>query len=405
MSEGAKRDLSSDTSKRLVEVLQRAFSVHSYVPSSLYTSSSLVGQLGHVEDESANEGSEYLTIGLGSCGTVFQILGTDFAVKKGKDVKAMCNDFLLTNRVYNAMADTRELLQGEFSNRTLPKIPQCVEFLLPDSKDYWEDALYKFPRSHREIGAAFQVDLIRPLPKITREALINLYFDDGEEVKQVARTGEENEHCLVRTYLGEREAPDQYSAGYDSLRNFPLRLNMIEDLGLDKFALAIEMAVALAVIHWPAQVDAMDVEFVLGSASQPGSDRRRAYAKAPGPSDFSSPHEVSHLHRLNFKTRPIHMWVLDFDKATSTALTPNDVDKKLVPAFLGNDPYYPRPEVDEALWKNFSKTYLTASRIILRNRQESASVMSLPKLFLDKVAEMIKKHEDWDPEEQIVFGR
>ncbi|MCJ1294775.1 hypothetical protein MMC34_006333 [Xylographa carneopallida] len=147
----------------------------------------------------------------------------------------------------------------------------------------------------------------------------------------------------------------------------------------------------------------MDVESVLGSASGWGFERRRAYVI--GDFDFLNPTQVRNLRKLNFETRPIHMWwVLDFDKAVSVALTPDDVDKKLVPAFLGNDPYYPRPDVDEALWESFSESCLMASRKILVSPQETFSCMSLPKRFLDKVVDMIREHEDWDPEEHIVFG-
>lgn len=64
--------------------------------------------------------------------------------------------------------------------------------------------------------------------------------------------------------------------------------------------------------------------------------------------------------------RSTHVWVLDFDKATTIDFTANDVDKKLVPAFLGNDPYYPRPDVDEELWEEFSRVYLRASQVIHR---------------------------------------
>lgn len=117
----------------------------------------------------------------------------------------------------------------------------------------------------------------------------------------------------------------QRSGSYDSLRNFPLRLNMIEELQLNASALAAEMAIGLAILHWQTQVDGMDTELVLGSASQ----------------------------------------MLDFDRATSIELTRDDEDTKLVPAFLGNDPYYPRPDEDRELWKEFAETYLEASCCIL----------------------------------------
>ena len=52
----------------------------------------------------------------------------------------------------------------------------------------------------------------------------------------------------------------------------------------------------------------------------------------------------------------------------------------------------------------FSETYLKASRLVLENRRVSKQIMGLPGLFLEKVAEMIKTVEDWNPEESIVFG-
>ena len=277
--------------------------------------------------------------------------------------------------------------------------------------------LDRFPAAYREIGAVMKVDRILPLPQAAREALIDLYFEDCKDVREAAKTDEENEHCLVRIYLGERETEEQEAGCYDSLRNFPMRLNMIEDLGLEKSVLATEMAIALAVIHWQAQVDAMDVEYVLGSAPAMSSNRRRVpttrdstrVAPDPGvlprlllPAPLLT--EPCEVHGLNFTTRPVHMWVLDFDKASSIQLTPNDVDKKLVPAFLGNDPYYPRPDVDEELWEIFNSVYLRASSLILDNRKERGRAMRLPKRFVTKVAATIKAHESWNPEEHIVFG-
>lgn len=354
-------------------------------------------------NKAADEEQEYRIIGVGSCGTVFEIPGTQLAVKKGNDTKAMWNDFLLTNRIHNAIADTRELLQDAFPERTLPKSAQCSDFWLADSKGYWDANLEKYPRSHRETGAAFQVDRIPPLSQPIREALIELYFDSNNDIRQEAKNDEDNNDCLVRIYLGENETQEQKSYCYDSLRNFPMRLNMIEDLKLDKIVLATEMAIALAVIHWEAQVDAMDAEFVLGSAAEIPPERRGRPYTTDKRSDVHPP--PSEVHTLHFNKRSIHFWVLDFDKATPIKLTANDVDKKLVPAFLGNDPYYPRPDVDEELWAEFSRIYLMASKLILEKEVEkSPEIMNLPKRFLAKIAEMIKENENWDPEEQIVFA-
>lgn len=337
---------------------------------------------------------ELRVIGLGTCGSVFELPGTDIAYKKGPDTLAMWNDFRLTNAVYNAVRETRDMLQEAFEESTIPYTPRCHDFHLAESAAWWNANLQRFPQDHRRPGAVFLVDRILPLPQEMREALIRLYFEDSEDGQEEAIKEEENQDCLVRVYLGEKETLKQQSESYDSLRNFPMRLNMIEELGLEKSALAVEMAVGLAIIHWQAQVDGMDTEFVLGSAAGKPPEEPKGYTRDTPPRE---------VYATNFKRRPIHMWMLDFDKATPIKFTNEDVDKKLVPAFLGNDPYFPRPDVDEQLWEEFSSAYLKASKAILISRKVEGSVMSLPQQFLDKVMETIEEHEAWDPEEHIVF--
>jgi len=337
---------------------------------------------------------ELRVIGFGTCGSVFELPETDVAYKKGADTSAMWNDFRLTNAVHNAVRETRDMLQEAFEESTIPCTPRCHNFHLPESAAWWNANLQRFPQDHRRPGAVFLVDRILPLPQQMREELIRLYFEDSEEGQEEAIKDEENQACLVRVYLGERETLKQQSEPYDSLRNFPMRLNMIEELGLEKSALAAEMAMGLAIIHWQAQVDGMDTEFVLGSAAEKPLEESEGYTKDTPPRE---------VYATNFKRRPIHMWMLDFDKATPITFTNEDVDKKLVPAFLGNDPYFPRPDVDEQLWEEFSSAYLKVSKAILKSRKVVGSVMSLPQRFLDMVIEMVEENEDWDPEEHIVF--
>lgn len=92
----------------------------------------------------------------------------------------MWRDFLYTNRVNIAIADTREILQDAFPDSTLPKAPMCPLIFLPSANEYWSTALERFPKSHRSAGGAFQVDRILPLPRPIREALIAIYFDEDE---------------------------------------------------------------------------------------------------------------------------------------------------------------------------------------------------------------------------------
>lgn len=371
------------------EILKKTLSIHSVVS----TSSSFAERMNRNKSKGEDK-LDLRTIGLGSCGTVFEIGGTELAYKKGSKINEIRQDFDLTNRVHDAITATRLMLQKTFGTYTVPQIPRCHGFVNPDDEDWWAENLQRFPQTHRTKGALFTVDRILPLPQKTREALIKKYFDDDEKIQNEAMNDEENQHCLVRVYLGQNENPTQQSSAYESLRNFPMRLNMFEDLDLETSELTIRMAIGLAIVHWQAQVDGMDIEFVLGSAATIKSELGKAYE------GDTLPHSVKFL---NFEKRSIHLWILDFDKASRIEININDVDKKLVPAFLGNDPYYPRPDVDEDLWNEFCSAYLKASKLILKSKKAGKADLKLPRRFLDKVMEKINEHEGWDPEKNIVF--
>ncbi|MCJ1226718.1 hypothetical protein MMC12_003371 [Toensbergia leucococca] len=159
----------------------------------------------------------------------------------------------------------------------------------------------------------------------------------------------------------------------------------MEDLDLEVLELANDMAIGLAILHWQARVDGMDVEFVLGSSAT--WDR----TLPTGYEDESAPPHKQGL--INFKRGGVHLWMFDFDKANRIEFTDHDVNTKLVPAFLGNDPYYPRPHVDKELWDDFCGVYLKASEAILRAKGFKQSVMGLPQRLLNEVLRVLKEHE------------
>ena len=336
------------------------------------------------------------TIGLGSCGTVFEIPGTELAYKKGTNEAGVWGDFCLTNKVHNAVRDVRDMMHNAFPEYILPKTPMCHAYHPTSDDEFWSANLQLFPENHRTKQPLFMVDRILPLPRTIREYLIKLYFDQDEAVQKEARYNEENQDCLVRVYLGERTSHSHQSQEYDTLRNFPLKLDMMEELNLDVSQLATEMAIGLATLHWEACVDGMDTEFVIGSSATWDTERPRAYDDVK-----SRPHLVK---TVDFKRRALHLWMLDFDKATEIKLTEHDVDRKLVPAFLGNDPYYPRPQVDEKLWDEFCKVYLEASEVILRRKKVKKGVKVLPQRFLNEVVRVSREHENWNEEDNIVFA-
>ncbi|KAL9100875.1 MAG: hypothetical protein Q9163_003802 [Psora crenata] len=372
----------TDPDETARQVLKRRFSTKSTVSTTLSFASA------------ARDGSEQLRIiGLGSCGTIFEIPGTEFVFKKGTSEASLWQDFCLTNKVHNAADKVRTILKDAFPSSTIPKIPVCYEFHPANDKHFWnENIRRRFPADYRTQQPLFKLTRILPLPQQIREALIELYFDDDETIQQEAKDDQKNKDCLVRVYLGERESIRQQSEGYTSLRNFELRLNMMEDLELDISDLAVEMAIGLAIMHWQALVDGMDAEFVLGS-SVIWDEESKAFE------DESAPPRV-----INFKRREVHLWMLDFDKASAIEMTEEHVDKKLMPAFLGNDPYYPLPTVDGELWSVFCSAYLKASEIILHAKGVDNKAMTLPQRFLNKVLEQAKKNDEWNAEDQIVFG-
>ncbi len=387
------KDGSKSPEDGATKVLKRALSTKSVVS----TSSSFAQRMQNASKRSApGDSIPFRTIGLGSCGSVFEIPGTEFAYKKGSNESAIWNDYCLTNKVHNAVTDIKTSLQAVFPEAAIPRTPLCRQFHPIDDEEFWTQNLHRFPATHRNRQPTFRVGRILPLPQSVREALIEEYFDSEEGIQQEARDDQENKDCLVRVYMGERETAAELTNVYDSLRNFPLKLNMMEDLGMEIEDLASEMAIGLAILQWQAQVDGMDVEFVLGSSVTMDSEEPRGYDD-----DSASPHRTVDI---NFKRRTTHLWMFDFDKATKINLTSHDVTKKLVPAFLGNDPYYPRPQIDLDLWEDFCEVYLEASDVILQGKGADQQVRNLPQEFLDEVLRVSKEHEDWNEEDNVTFG-
>ncbi|KAL6715454.1 hypothetical protein ACLMJK_006415 [Lecanora helva] len=347
----------------------------------------------------ADDRGTFRVIGRGTVGTVFEMPGTEIAVKKGRDQQALYNDYYLTSHVFTSFQKAKHRLQDLYPSLVIPKSPACLRYKTQESKDYWSTNLSRFPSAHKDPGAAFEMDKILPIPQVYRELLINTYFDEASEIREEAKNDEGNQHCLIRIYLGERETEEQMQCAYDSLENFPMRLNMVEHfMAEDKSVFAGEMALALSIIHWQAQIDGMDCEYVVGGSISPPEKRRLELNHSNPIIPQFHDHEIG-----TFNHRPLHLWVLDFDKASPFQLTEEDVDRRLIPGFVGNDPYYPRPNVDKDLWDHFCSVYLKASKAILTSRDKGEKILALPQRFLRKVELRIEEHEKWDREHEIVF--
>jgi hypothetical protein len=196
----------------------------------------------------------------------------------------------------------------------------------------------------------------------------------------------------VRVYLGELRNNRPYMNF--NLRNFPLYLDQIVGLELSADDITSTLASTLAVIHFKAEIDARDVEFVLGTA--PSFSHNQAPTSAEiltgSPRMSSAPAGTG----INFTNRWIHLWVLDFNECAPITMDETGMETAAV-AFHQNAPYCPRPpraatvsnaEMDE-VWVTFEQSYLRTSSTVLRER--AMDPQRLPRLFIEKVKELRPK--------------
>jgi hypothetical protein len=157
-----------------------------------------------------------------------------------------------------------------------------------------------------------------------------------------------------------------------------MHLDQLEELELPIQAYAETMAEALASMHWIAEIDANDVEFVLAPLGD---------TQICGPT----------TNAIQSKTLGEHaVWVLDFDCCRAMSMDEEGV-AKAVKAFVRNDPFYPRPGIKSsqspALWDLFTNRYLQMSRSIIE-ASNKRSGPELPKLFIEGVEEAFRKRPE-----------
>lgn len=137
-----------------------------------------------------------------------------------------------------------------------------------------------------------------------------------------------NRDCIIRAYLGRRRRrlSERYLGHrrslFSQLRNIPLHIDQMEQLDLDVDYFATSMAKTLAIMHWKAQIDACDIEFVL----------------APPRLENTSTMQSIHLSQHD-------VWILGFDCCRNMAMNEAGVDQAWR-VFNRNDPYCPRPNKD-----------------------------------------------------------
>ncbi|KAI6084730.1 zinc finger protein-domain-containing protein [Hypoxylon rubiginosum] len=311
----------------------------------------------------------YRRIGAGLCGSVWTSAPnrrTSSGSGRGRKPTAIKREYsghgrsLLDDyKIHQTLLESYALCPSELKTF---KIPECYDFVERDYKG-WETTkiLRRFPDGYSPCNILI-TQRIPPFTPDVRKALIDEYCPP--DLAENAKTDPNNDHCLIRPYLGRRKwAQRESRIPTFNLRNFPLHVDQIEELVLDPFAYSEVMAQALAFMHWLAKVDANDVEFVLA----PTEDTPQFKSRALG----------NH-----------NMWILDFDGCCRISMNRSGVEQA-AKAFLRNDPYYPRPcqsddEEDGVLWQHFKEAFLEASSTIIHEAAPEVPE-DLPQMLLDKI--------------------
>ncbi|KAK0260085.1 hypothetical protein LTS09_005420 [Friedmanniomyces endolithicus] len=284
------------------ETLKHAVSTMGYIA----PSSSAVVREQH-EHDTPPGWRQVRHIGQGQCGTVFALVGTGMVLKIANGpakTDVLWQDCLTHKLVEEVFAAIPLALRPDIS------IPQFRSWINPSTEPFWSDMPPKSPTGFSK-GYALLSERIFPLPTPIRDALFNRYAPKellGARQKAAALAEQKNQDCLVRVYLGRRINKERTVANF-KLRNFELHVDEIEDLGLDADTFSSAMAQSLAVMHWGANIDAGDVEFVLGTAPMIKAVPTRQEILSMGPDGVKYPGKS-----LNFKAGSVGLWLLDFNE-------------------------------------------------------------------------------------------
>lgn len=270
------------------------------------------------------------------------------------------------------------------------RVPASFWYISADD-DWWHGQLPRLPSNPpQEACNAMCSERIPSLSREFRDILIDSFCPQA--IRSEIKRSDSNADCITRLYLGKRRGG--MPSKFFSLRNFPLLLNHMEQLGLPVFDYARAMAGALACMHWEAEIDANDVEFVLGSRRQLDTSPLRLPPAVIGclPYNFCT--------RAGVEAEPVdeiqdsslvdgnEVWLLDFDCCGSITMDYEGVEKAALAAHR-NDPYHPRPCSSESpdfeLWKTFRDHYLNSSAKVVRRRGVD---VTLPERFIARLIEL-----------------
>ncbi len=345
--------------------------------SAISTDSSLAEINQRAHDDASLQ--TFSCVGAGQTGTVYALKGTTMVIKLPNSpdkADILYTDFMNHNGIQEAFSGVPIAL------RTHIHVPAIKMWVNPKSQHFWTTNAGLFHKDVEVPAYGLISERIYPLPTPVRSALVDTFAPKSvKDRKHEFLALPKNKNCLIRLYLGRRNSdapptsPDKFHLG-----NFPLHVNEMEQLKLDTPYYARLMAQALAIIHWRANLDANDVEFVFGNSplvnAPPTPKELRTMNKDEAATTFIS----------DFHHRTVSVWLLDFNLCQPFNKTADGL-KQLVDGFYWNDPYYPRPTSDASndkhLWSVFAKQYLQVSAKFVEH--------GMPEAFIKAVEERGKK--------------
>lgn len=366
-----------------IEKLRRLLSTKSAIST---TSSFAERQQAAVGTDSA-----FREIGKGCTGIVFENPGTAWAFKASTMNRGdtLWNHYVMNLRIQESFDQL-----GDIGGQI--EIPRVLWFA-NESSEFWKENRHLFPENSafpRGPQEVLCMDRIFPLHESIRHNLIELYCPSNKI--DIAKTDQANKDCLLCPLLGRKRFGSSRPGGglFFSLRNYKLHVDQIKELDLDSKGYAVSMAKALAVLHWHTKIDAMDVEFILGSSPIDSNAIRRAMPLsaierlAPGTSTY----EYTTNSSPDFTKRIICLWLLDFHACRTIPMTTDGV-RQIVKAFIESEPSCPRPSSGdpfaEELWQIFRHQYAeTANRLV-----GDTAHSDLPGQFIEGVALELEKRK------------
>jgi hypothetical protein len=333
------------------DILRQTLRLHSIV-----WSPSSYGRLALRVDDSARQ--PVTCIGDDDDGEVFEQLGRREVFKTEPWAKPCLRDTRHRHdAVYDAFREYEGLLQSGI------EVPFPGRYI---GNEDWRRLYPNVPRRD-SAGGMMAMERILPIYKVARRALVDLFLPGAPDAATIDAivNNTDNKHCLARPYLGTGKREHQFHANDFSLRDFPLCLLHLEALGIDVHGLAKEMGKALAVMHWGAEINAVRVNFVLGTTQV--AQRHIGLPYDPTQEGKQSSHYTIE------QCRQIGLWAQGFGCCEFLDLTVNTEEKvyhnlKLAMAPLDERNYIPDCLESPELFSIFRNAYLAVAWQILERK-------------------------------------